>query len=145
MAGAITRWEPFADFADLRGRFDRMLEELSEGRGRAWMPAVDVVREGDSLVLHADIPGIKPEEVKIEIENDVLTVSGSHEETKEEKEKQYVRRERRFGSFSRSMAIPPGVDAKKIKAETRNGVLEVRIPLPKKAEKETVEITPTAA
>ena len=103
------------------------------------------MREDGHLVVHADLPGIKPEEVKIEVEDDILTVSGEHRESKEEKEKNYVRRERRYGSFSRSMALPPGVTAKDIKARTHNGVVEVTIPLPKEAKKETVKITPTAA
>lgn len=102
-------------------------------------------RKNGSLVVHADVPGIKPEEVKIEIENDILTVSGEHEESKEEKDKHFLRRERRYGSFSRSMALPAGVEAKKIKASTHDGVVEVTIPLPSKPEKTKVEIKPTAA
>jgi HSP20 family protein len=95
--------------------------------------------------VRADVPGIKPEEVKIEVEDDILTVSGEHEEHKEAKDKHFVRRERRYGSFSRSMALPPGVEAKSIKAKTHDGVVEVTIPLPKEAKKETVTITPTGA
>jgi HSP20 family protein len=109
-----------------------------------WTPAIDVVRDNGNLVVHAELPGIKPEEVKIEVEDDILTISGEHEERKEEKDKQYVRRERRYGSFSRSMALPPGVEAKKIKAKTHNGVVDVTIPLPKEAKREAVKITPTA-
>lgn len=145
MPAGITRWDPLTDFADLRTRFDRMLDEMSPGRDRAWTPAVDVVRDDRGLVLRADIPGIKPEDVKINVEDDVLTVSGEHEDQKVEKDEHFVRRERRYGSFSRSMALPAGVEAKKIKAKTRDGVLEVTIPLPKEPKKQTVEITPTAA
>lgn len=89
--------------------------------------------------------GIKPEEVKIEIEDAILTVSGEHQESKEERNKNCVRRERRYGSFSRSMALPAGVDARKIKAETHDRVVEVTIPHPKEAKKETTKITSTAA
>jgi HSP20 family protein len=145
MPGTLTRWYPFAELGELRSRFDRMFDEFSYGRERAWTPAIDVVRENGNLVVRADIPGIKPEEVKIEVEDDILTVSGEHEEHKEEKDKNYVRRERRYGSFSRSMTLPPGVEAKSIKAKTHDGVVEVTIPLPKEAKKETVTITPTAA
>jgi HSP20 family protein len=144
MPGVLTRWDPFAELGDLRTRFDRMFNEMADGRGHSWTPAVDVVRDNGNLVLRADIPGIKPEEVKIELEDDVLTVSGEHEERKEEKDKDFVRRERRYGSFYRSMALPAGVEAKKIKAKTHDGVLEVTIPLPKEAKKEAVQITPTA-
>jgi HSP20 family protein len=145
MPGTLTRWEPFAELGELRSRFDRRLDEWLDGRERAWTPAIDVVREDGHLVVRADLPGIKPEEVKIEVEDDVLTVSGQHEESKEEKDKNYVRRERRYGSFSRSMALPSGVDPKKIEAKTHDGVVEVTIPLPEQAKKEAVTITPTAA
>jgi HSP20 family protein len=144
MAGALTNWDPFSDLADLRGRFfDRVFDDVG-GRERAWTPAIDVVRDDGNLVVHADIPGIKPDEVKIQVANDVLTITGEHEESKEEKSQQYVRRERRYGSFSRSLSLPPGVDASKVKAKTHDGVVEVTIPLPKEAKKEPVTITPTA-
>ena len=106
MPGTVTRWDPFAELGVLRHRFDHVFDEWLDGRERTWTPAVDVVRENGHLVVRADIPGIKPEEVKIEVEDDILTVSGEHTESKEEKDKHYVRRERRYGSFSRSMALP---------------------------------------
>ena len=143
MAGGLTRWDPLGELESLRSRFDRMFDDLAGGREREWTPAIDVVRDNGNLVVRADIPGMKPEEVKIEVEDDILTVSGTHEERKEEKEKSYVRRERRYGSFSRSMALPAGVDAQQITAKTHDGVVEVTIPLPKEAKKETVTITPT--
>jgi HSP20 family protein len=122
-----------------------MFDELTSGRERAWTPAIDVMRDDGNLVVRADIPGIKPEEVKIEVGDDILTVSGEHEESKEENDKHYVRRERRYGSFSRSMSLPAGVDAKKIKAKTHDGVVEMTIPLPKEGKKETVTIKSAAA
>jgi HSP20 family protein len=109
------------------------------------MPAIDVMRDNENLVLRADIPGITPDEVAIEVEGDILTVSGGHQEETEQKEERYVRRERRYGSFVRSMTLPRGVDPKSIKAHTKDGVVEVTIPLPKEAKKEKVTITPTAA
>ena len=145
MPGTLTRWDPFAELGEMRSRFDRMFDEWLDGRERAWTPAIDVVRDDGHLVVRADMPGIKPEQVKIEVENDILTISGEHEERTEEKDKDYVRRERRYGSFSRSMVLPGGVDAKKITASTRDGVVEVKVPLPKEASKESVRITPTAA
>ena len=144
MPGLLTRWDPFAELSELRGRFDRMFDDVMEGHPRAWTPAMDVVRENGSLVLRADIPGIKPEEVKIEVDNEILTLSGEHEERKEEKDKHYVRRERRYGSFRRSMKLPAGVDPNKIEAKTHDGIVEVTVPLPEEAKKEPVRITPTA-
>jgi HSP20 family protein len=143
MAATLTRWEPFAELGELRSRMDRLFDAGGMA-GRTWSPAIDVVRDDGNLVIHADIPGIKPEEVKIEVEDNILTVSGSHEETKEEKDKEYLRRERRYGSFQRSMALPAGVDASSIKANTHDGIVEVVVPLPKEPEKRTVTITPKA-
>ncbi len=145
MPRTLTRWDPFSEFGELRSRFDRLFDEWLDGRERAWTPAIDVVREDGHLVMRADLPGIKPEEVKIEVEDDILTVSGEHRESKEEKETDYMRRERRYGSFSRSMRLPLGVDASKIKAKTHDGIVEVTIPLPKEAKKEPVRITPVTA
>jgi HSP20 family protein len=150
MPRTLTRWEPFAELGELRSRVDRMFDELWDGHGRAapdrpaWSPAVDVVRQNGDLVLRADIPGIKPDEVKVEVEDDILTVSGAHEEKQEEQDKHFLRRERRYGSFARSMTLPAGVDAKQIKATTRDGVVEVTVPLPKEEQPEKVTIKPTA-
>ena len=143
MPGTLTRWDPFADMAELRGRFERLLEDFGTVREREWTPAVDVIRDADKLVVRADVPGIKPEEIKIEIREGFLTLSGEHEEATEEKDEQYVRRERRYGAFSRGIPLPDGVEAKKIKARTHDGVLEVTVPLPKEAAKEPITITPT--
>jgi HSP20 family protein len=144
MAGTLTRWDPFGELSELRSRFDRLFGEFTDGHERSWTPAIDVMRDNGNIVLRADIPGITPDEVTIEVEDDVLTVSGGHEEETEQKDGRYVRRERRYGSFVRSVALPRGVDPKHIKAHTKDGVVEVTIPLPKEAKKEKVTITPTA-
>jgi HSP20 family protein len=143
MAHTITRWEPFAELAELRSRFDRLFGDLADGRDREWMPAVDMIRDDGHLVVRAEVPGIKPDEIEIKVDSGMLTISGKHEETSEEKDKEYVRRERRYGAFSRTMALPEGVDPKKIKATTADGVLEIKVPLPKEAEAAPVTITPT--
>ena len=145
MARTITRWEPFAELAEMRSRFDRLLSDLADGEGREWTPAIDMVRDNGHLGLRANVPGIKPEEIEIKVEDNVLTISGEHEETKEETDKTFVRRERRYGAFSRSMPLPEGVDPKKIDAKTTDGVLEVTIPLPKAAAHEPVTIKAKAA
>lgn len=144
MAHTITRWEPFAELADLRSRFDRLFADLADGRDREWTPAVDMVRDNGDLIVRAEVPGIKPEEMEIEFEGGMLTISGKHQESTEETDKEFVRRERRYGAFSRTMALPEGVDPKKIKATTADGVLEIKVTLPKEAETEPVTITPTA-
>jgi HSP20 family protein len=115
---------------------------MTGGEGRSWAPRVDVVREKDRVVVQAELPGIKPEEVEISVEGDVLTISGHHEQSKEEKDKHLVRRERRYGSFSRSMPLPSGVDSDQIEADYADGVLEVSIPVPPEKEAKRVEIKP---
>jgi HSP20 family protein len=144
MPSTLTRWDPFGELTELRSRFDRAFDDLTDGRERAWTLPIDAERDNGNLVIHAEVPGIKPEDVKIEVQDDILTVSGKHEQDTEQKHKHYVRRERRYGSFSRSIALPAGVDADQIDAKTKDGVVEVTIPLPKQAAKEPITITPTA-
>ena len=141
MATELTEWRPFSDFAELRHRLDQAFRDLSEGAQHGgWSPSVDVVRKEDQLVLRADLPGIKPDEVKIDVEGDVLTVSGEHQEESEEKKEHYMRRERRYGSFSRSMVLPKGAQADDVEAKCEDGVLEVTIPVPKAEEKQKIEV-----
>jgi HSP20 family protein len=144
MAGTLTRWEPFAELADLRSRFDRMLAEFGDGHEREWMPAIDVMRDNGNLVVRADVPGIKPDEITVQVDDGVLLLSGKHEESKSEKDGDFMRRERRFGSFSRTIALPKGVDPKKVKAVTKDGVLEIKLALPDEATRKPVTIKPTA-
>ena len=146
MAGALTRWNPFAEIAELRSRLDEVFDELGGHPQVAWRPAIDVMRRDDTLVVRADLPGLTPEEFKIEVEDGVMTVSGEHQEDRSDSDGgRYVRRERRFGAFSRSIALPSGVDAQAIKAQTRDGVVEVTVPLPSGAPTQKVEITPAPA
>jgi HSP20 family protein len=144
MASTITRWDPFAELAELRSRFDRMLADFGNGHEREWMPAIDVIRQEGRLVVRAEVPGIKPEEIEIKAGDGVLTLSGKHEEDKEEKEADFVRRERRYGAFTRNVPLPDGVDPHAITATTHDGILEVTVPLPEVEAKEPVTITPTA-
>ncbi len=146
MPGLLTRWDPYGELAELRSRFDRVFDELSPDRGWRWTAAVDVERADGDLIVRADVPGFKREEISMEVEAGVLTISGKHEEEMEEKGRHYLRHERRYGSFSRSIALPEDVDAGRISAHTHDGVLEVRVPLPEqKAEHKKVTITPTSA
>ena len=146
MAGALTRWNPFAEITELRSRLDEVFDELGSDPQSAWRLAIDVVRRDDTLVVRADLPGLTPDEVKVEVEDGVLTVSGEHQEDRSDSDDgRYVRRERRFGAFSRSIKLPSGVDAQAIKAQTRDGVVEVTVPLPTGSATQKVEITPAPA
>ncbi len=137
-----TVWRPFTDFGELRHRADQLFREMGLGGEGNWAPSVDVTHKDGTVILRADLPGIKPDDVKITVEDDVLTVSGEHTEETEEEGENYMRRERRRGSFSRSMSLPSGVEAEDIEATTEDGVLEVTIPLPAAEQKKPVEITP---
>ena len=132
---------PFTELADLQTRFDRMFEDMFERGNRGHALAVDVIDEDDALVIRADVPGMKPEDVKIEVHDDVLTVHGEHEESSDEKNKRYVRRERRYGAFTRSMALPPGVDAGDVKASSKDGVVEIRVPKRQRTEAKSIEVS----
>lgn len=145
MASTLTRWQPFADLAELRHRFDQAFSDLATGQdGGDWMPAIDVRRDDDAIRIHADVPGVKPDEIEIDVADDMLTISGSHTEEHETKDDRFVRRERRSGSFRRTIGLPAGTDPSKIAATTRDGVLEITIPLPQEQAPEHVKITPTS-
>ena len=144
MASTLTRWRPFSEIEDLRRRMERTLETFGDGKESEWTLAVDVVERDDAYVLRASLPGLKTEEIKLEVEDDILTISAEHEESEEDKGENYVRRERRYGAFSRSLALPKGIGVDDIEATSKDGVLEVVIPKPKAPEPQSVTITPKA-
>lgn len=132
MATTLTRRNPLLDLSELRGMIDPIFSDVEAqlGFSQNWMPAIDVIRNESEVKIHVEVPGIKPDDVKIEVENETLTVSGEVEEQIDKTEGKYMRRERRYGSFSRSIALPPKVDRDAIDAVCKDGVLEVTIPLP---------------
>ena len=145
---ALVRWEPMRELSTLQGEMNRLFNTFfdEDGNGQArqgtrrWAPAVDLFERDESLVLKADLPGLAEEDVKIELHDNVLTISGERQADFEEKQNGYYRIERAFGGFSRSLTLPEGVDADKIGASFRNGVLEVRIPKPEQKQPRRIEI-----
>lgn len=138
MTRMLTRWDPFRDLAALQDRIDRLFED-SLGRlrsdwggealeGRTWAPAVDIVETDNEIVLKADLPGIDPKDVEIQVQNGTLTLKGERKFESDVKEDNYRRVERVYGSFVRSFSLPRSVDADKAEAEYRNGVLQVKLP-----------------
>lgn len=144
MRSILTLRRPFDDLVDPYRRMDRVFEELTGElpAQTAWAPAVDIRRDDGKLIVRADVPGFKPDEIKVELEGNTLTLSGEHEETSEEKQRDFLRRERRFGAFRRSIVLRPDVDAEAVEAVTRDGVLEVTVPLFKKEIEARRVITP---
>ena len=131
---AITRYDPFGELMrmerDLDRAFGRILsapiEPLAESP--AWIPATDVVRRGEDLVVRAELPGLRAEDVDVSVSEGLLTIRGERRLESESEEKGYVLRERRFGSFERALTIPAGIDPASITADFRDGVLEVTVP-----------------
>ena len=129
MAAESTSRRPFADLEDV-GPTDRLLAEMEQrGRHKRSLP-VDVIERDDKYLLRADVPGFKPDEVKIEVQDDVLTVCAEHEETEEKKNDHYLRRERGYGPASRSITLPKGVTPDQVEATCRDGIVEVSVPKP---------------
>ena len=134
---AIVRWEPLRELTTLQNEMNRLFGTVFDapaqpngGTLRRWMPAMDLVETGDHFVLRADLPGLSDEDVNIEVEERVLTISGERKAEHSESKDGYHRVERAFGSFSRSLTLPEGVDAEAVTASFDKGVLEVRIPKP---------------
>ena len=140
----LTRWEPFRELSALQNRMNRLFEE-QYGGGReesltngAFAPPVDIYEDEHSIQLKLEVPGIDEKDLDIRVENNVLTVSGERKFEKEEKEENFRRVERRYGSFSRSFTLPNTVNTDDIQAEYTNGVLNVR--LAKRAEAKPKQI-----
>jgi HSP20 family protein len=114
-------------------------------QSRRWVPPVDLVEAEDHFVLKADLPGLSDEDVSIEVQDGTLTISGERRAEHESHERGWYRIERSFGSFSRSLTLPDGVDADAISARFENGVLEVSIPKPEERKPRRVEISTNGA
>jgi len=154
---AVERWRP--GWGLMRGgpwremaRMDREMEDLfgrffrewpwARGAGeiRGWAPAVDMLDRKDEVVLRADLPGLEQKDIEVLVEDGTLTIRGERREEKEAKEEDYYVTERWAGAFSRSVALPPGVDPEKIQASFKKGVLEVHLPKTKEAKGKKIEI-----
>ena len=140
---AIVRWEPLRELAALQDEMSRFVgSAFGEGNGqqRAWVPAVDVWETDKEIVYAFDIPGIPEDKISIEFEDNSLTVSGERERTKEVSEDRLYRYERRFGSFSRTIALPQGVSEDAVHADYKDGVLEVRVTKPEQPKPRRIQI-----
>jgi HSP20 family protein len=143
----IVRWEPLRELTSLQSEMNRLFNQVFDapagtggGPARRWVPAMDLVETPDDFVLRADLPGMTREDVKLEIEENVLTVSGERKAEHLENEQGFYRLERAFGTFSRSLTLPKGVDGEAVRASFADGVLEVHIPKPAQAKPRRVEI-----
>ena len=144
---SIVRWQPGRVVSPLEADFNRLFNSFFEPRvyaapvaQRRFSPAIDLVEGDGEYVLKADLPGVPEDAVSIEVERDVLTVSGKRESVDEQKRDGYHRIERSYGAFSRSLKLPEGVDASAIKAQFEKGVLEITIPKPEQPQPHKVAI-----
>ncbi|MHB1241911.1 MAG: Hsp20/alpha crystallin family protein [Gaiellaceae bacterium] len=139
----LVRWEPMRELATLQTEMSRLMNGLFEGNGRtaqSWVPAVDVWETEHDLVYAFDLPGVSEEQISIELHEDTLTVTAQRERTEERTEDGVVRFERRFGTFARAVGVPSGVTEDGIKADYRDGVLEIRVAKPEAAKPRRIQI-----
>ena len=144
---AIVRWtDPFREFAQLQDRINRVFNDSSrpdEGlmTSGSWVPPVDIYQNGDhEVVIKAELPDMTREDIDITVDNGTLTVRGEKKLSGEVKEEQFHRIERRYGSFSRTFSLPQTVDAAKVAADYKEGVLTVRLPLREEAKPRQVKV-----
>ena len=128
---AIVRWDSFRELSALQNEVNRLFSraggEMPADR-QSWMPSADIIESGSVVRIKADLAGMDPEDIHLEVEDNVLTLSGERRFQEQVQDDKYYRIERRYGSFQRSVALPQGVDADGIQAHYENGVLEVTIP-----------------
>jgi len=141
----IIRWDPFSDMIQLRDEIGRWFESATErGKGRKaaeWAPDVDIKETDKEIQIKADLPGMKLEDIDVSVDEDQLVIKGERKVEKEEKEKNYVRVERSYGSFYRSFNIGVPVKADEIKASYKGGVLEINLPKTEAKKPKKIEIS----
>ena len=146
---AQIRWEPVAELGTIQNEMNRLFntffdQPAATGRtsnGRRWLPAMDLVETDDHYVLRADLPGLSDDDVNVQLEANVLTISGERKAEHETNQEGYYRLERAFGPFARSLTLPEGVDPDGVQAHFDRGVLEILIPKPEQKKPRRVQIT----
>ena len=145
---ALIRWEPVTELNTIQNEMNRLFNTFFDqptpprgnGVARRWMPAIDLVETADHYVLRADLPGLSDEDVNVQLEDNVLTISGERKTQHEQHEEGYYRIERAFGNFARSLTLPDGVNPDTVQAHFDRGVLEIRIPKPEQKKPRQVQI-----
>ena len=147
---AYNRFEPFRQASALQQHLERFLGNTTETHSEesnltSWAPAVDIHETEQELVLKADLPGTKPEELDIRVENNILTIGGERKFDKQANENNYLRVERSYGSFTRSFSLANTVNTDAIKADYKNGVLTLRVPKREEAKPKQIKVNVTGA
>jgi len=144
----LTRWEPVHEMMTLREAMDRLFDDaftrpfsLSREGGSSWSsPAIDMYQTEDDIVVKAALPGIKADEVQINVTNDILTIRGETKHEEEKNDKSWHIREQRWGAFERSVRLPTGVMSDKAKADFDNGVLTITLPKSEEVKPKTITV-----
>ena len=140
---ALVRWNPLGNLAGMEiDRLNRMFEDFqTEAFNRAWVPAVDIFEtDSHEVVIKAELPDMKKEDIAVTFENNILTLSGERKQDQTTKRENYQRVERHFGSFSRSFTLPTTVDASQIAASYKDGVLTIRLPRREEAKPKQITV-----
>ena len=142
---AITRWDPFREVVALQNRMNNLFRDMSpEGEGplttASFVPAVDIYEDAKKVVLKLEVPGIEEKDLDVRVENNTLTVKGERKFEKEEKEENFHRIERRYGSFFRSFSLPSTVDSEHIHASYTNGVLKLELSKKPEAQPKQIKV-----
>ena len=138
-------WDPFANLADIREEMNRLFEDSFRRIGHpdiegAFIPAMDVVEEKDGYLVRADLPGLTKDDVNVSLQDNYLTIKGDRKHEVETKDANYYRHERVSGSFTRTIELPTSVDAKRIDAHFKDGVLAVHLPKTEEAKPKQIEV-----
>ncbi|MBW2606820.1 MAG: Hsp20/alpha crystallin family protein [Deltaproteobacteria bacterium] len=144
----IVKWDPFRNVAALQDRINRIFDESFSRTAdleddismSAWKPSVDIYETDEAIILKAELPGIKKEDVSVEVKDNILTLKGERAEEKEIKEKNYYRKERAFGTFNRAFNLQHRIQPDKIKARFKDGVLEIEIPKPEEEKPKQITV-----
>ncbi len=138
---ALVRYNPLNELRNVNNLFGRFFNDpMFNLEQTQWQPAVDVVREDDKIVINAELPGVKKDDISIDVTENVLTLKGEKKYENEVNEENYYRKERMTGSFERSFTLPEGVTSDQINAEYHDGILKVEIPKAEKEEPKQIKI-----
>jgi HSP20 family protein len=141
----LIRWDPIREAATMHNELSRLMNGLFESAGsrqsQDWVPTLDVWETADDVVYAFDLPGIPQDKISVEVEDGALTVSATREREQEAAGEGYRRFERRFGSFTRTVALPQGASEDTIKASYTDGVLEIRVPKPEQQKPRRIEVS----
>lgn len=146
---ALVRWEPFRNTAALQDRINQMFEDTFHNMGSnekessmgTWKPAVDIFENIDFITIEAELPGMKKEDVNVEINDHVLTIQGEKNSFSEENKENYYRKERISGKFHRAFTLPVDIDTDKITAKFKDGVLTLQVPKPQEKKPKKISVT----